>query len=655
VAALTDDDTVRLLEALLEHSTVATSIDHTLIAQTGGNPLYADQYARMLAERSSGGELPVPESVQGIIAARLDLLVPEEKSLLQQAAVVGKVFWLGSLVDGSSRTEVEQRLRTLERKGFVQRAGQSSVEAEPEYAFRHVLVRDVAYGQIPRGARRDNHRRAAEWIESLGRVEDHAEMLAHHYSVTLELAQATGQETYLLTQRTRLAFRCAAERAVRLNGFGAAARYYEQALELWPPDESDRAQVLLAYGKALHVAERRGHQVLRDARDALLLAGDVESAAVAEAELGSLLWEEGQAEQALRHLTEAVDLLRVRPASPAKTQVLISLARVKVFTGDTAEAARLAGEALTAAEDLALNTERADALNYRGAARFVLGDLEGGIADLEHSLELALAANNVPALLRAYNNLAGSLEGVGQMGRARDLYREGLRLAERLGNPDEISWYRGELAETLIRGGWWEEALELFESADEDGVQPAPAAIALARGDAEPALRCALSLIEGSREAGRAEGRAAVLAFYADALIGAGRREEAAAVADELAETLQEIPLTNLAWPGIAIALAQTGRSDALLSALATARPTPWAEAAAAYGSGEFVVAADLYAGLGDRFDEALARLEAARQLVGHGRRGDARTQLDKALSFFNSVAATRYIAEADELMNAPA
>jgi hypothetical protein len=67
------------------------------------------------------------------------------------------------------------------------------------------------------------------------------------------------------------------------------------------------------------------------------------------------------------------------------------------------------------------------------------------------------------------------------------------------------------------------------------------------------------------------------------------------------------------------------------------------------------VVAADLYAGLGDRFDEALARLEAARQLVGHGRRGDARTQLDKALSFFNSVAATRYIAEADKLMNAPA
>src|SRR5206468_2219826 len=145
----------------------------------GGNPLYAEQYVRMLAEREAGDELP--ESVQGIIAARLDSLPAHEKSLLQDASVVGKVFWLGAL--GAT----EQQLHPLQQKEFLQRARRSTVEGETEYSFKHVLVRDVAYGQIPRADRAQKHVRTAEWIESLGRPEDHAEMLAHHYANALEL------------------------------------------------------------------------------------------------------------------------------------------------------------------------------------------------------------------------------------------------------------------------------------------------------------------------------------------------------------------------------------------------------------------------------------------------------------------------------------
>ena len=89
---------------------------------------------------------------------------------------------------------MEQRLRALVRKEFVRRERRASVEGEAEYAFNHVLVRDVAYGQIPRSGRAEKHRRAAEWIESLGRAEDQAELLAYHYGSALELARLSGAD-----------------------------------------------------------------------------------------------------------------------------------------------------------------------------------------------------------------------------------------------------------------------------------------------------------------------------------------------------------------------------------------------------------------------------------------------------------------------------
>ena len=125
----------------------------------------------MLTEIGSLEELP--ETVHGIIAARLDGLAPAEKALLQDAAVVGEVFWLGAIeaIGDASRQQAEELLFGLERKEFVQQARRSSVAGEAEYSFRHVLLRDVAYGQIPRAARGERHSRAAAWIESLGRPE----------------------------------------------------------------------------------------------------------------------------------------------------------------------------------------------------------------------------------------------------------------------------------------------------------------------------------------------------------------------------------------------------------------------------------------------------------------------------------------------------
>jgi len=108
---------------------------------------------------------------------------------------------VAALGGGADRGELEGYLNGLERQQFVGRECDSSVPGETRYTFAHVLVRDVAYGQIPRAARAGKHAAAAAWIESLGWAEDHAEMLAHHYLAALDLARSAGQDTAGLARR----------------------------------------------------------------------------------------------------------------------------------------------------------------------------------------------------------------------------------------------------------------------------------------------------------------------------------------------------------------------------------------------------------------------------------------------------------------------
>src|SRR5205814_508614 len=135
LSPLSDAETTQLFESLVDRPLVEaqTQTQEALLARAGGNPLYAEQYARILAER--GDVLGLPETVQGIIAARLDTLSTQEKGLLQDAAVIGKVFWLGAVeaVDGVTRWQAEELLHALERKEFVGRSRASSVGTETEY------------------------------------------------------------------------------------------------------------------------------------------------------------------------------------------------------------------------------------------------------------------------------------------------------------------------------------------------------------------------------------------------------------------------------------------------------------------------------------------------------------------------------------------
>src|SRR5262249_39228955 len=141
----------QIVSALLGARTLSAEAEAALLEQAAGNPLYAEQYTRLFLERGRVDE-EQPATLQGLIAARLDALDAADKDLLQAAAVIGKVFCIGSLaaVAAVDRWSVEERLRALERKELVGRSPVSSIAGDGQWMFGHILIRDVAYGQIPR-------------------------------------------------------------------------------------------------------------------------------------------------------------------------------------------------------------------------------------------------------------------------------------------------------------------------------------------------------------------------------------------------------------------------------------------------------------------------------------------------------------------------
>ncbi len=197
VGALSEADTARIVAALVPERSLTDDLRRARVGQAGGNPLYAEQFARMVSE---GGDATAttPRTVRAIIAARLDLLPPDHKMVLQDAAVIGKTFWLGALasVAGLEPPALSEALGSLERRGFIRRERGSRVAGEVQYAFHHGLLRDTAYGQLPRRSKAQRHRRAAGWFESLApdRWERNAETLAHHYHEAVNAGRAAGEE-----------------------------------------------------------------------------------------------------------------------------------------------------------------------------------------------------------------------------------------------------------------------------------------------------------------------------------------------------------------------------------------------------------------------------------------------------------------------------
>jgi class 3 adenylate cyclase len=666
LAPLTDDEIAALVAALLERPVMPADTQQMVLARAGGNPLYAEQYVRMLDERGEHEELPLPETVQGLIAARLDGLAAEDKALLQDAAVIGKVFWTGAVAALDSREPhaADERLHALERKEFVQRARRSSVSDETEYSFRHLLVRDVAYGQIPRAARGEKHRRAAEWIASLGRPEDHAEMLAHHYSSALEYARAAGNETSGVSEEARAALRTAGDRAVALSAFAEAARYYEAALRLWPPDDPERPGLLLARAKALFRADAGEEAILAEARDALIAANEPAAAAEAEILIADLYWRRGERARAEPHVERTTALVAEAERSRSKAYVLGQIARLLMLAGER-RAIEVGTEAAQMAADLGLEEIEAHALCSVGASRSEIGDRKAD-RDFERSVEISQRIDS-PELSRAYTCLADTAGNKGDLRRRYEWILASGESAERFGDAHSLRHLRGMVVQDHYWAGRWDEALVTADEAIAELESEARyfaliegyvvrGRIRLARDDVDGALADGNDALELARESQGPQTLYPVLAFCAWAASSGNRASDAA----ELAEELINLRQASAGWfprassVELAYALAELGRPQLLLTT-PMHTTTPWLEGAKAYLAGDFERAAEIYAGIGTKPDEAYARLRAAGALVEQGRRREADEQLAQALAFLRSVGATRYVREGEALLAASA
>jgi tetratricopeptide (TPR) repeat protein len=662
LSPLTDEETAQLVHALLERSVLPAEAQAAVLARAGGNPLYAEEFARLFRERGTIDDAAMPESVQGIIAARLDLLTAETKALVQAAAVLGKVFWLGAVaaVSGRERWSVEQELHDLERRELIRRERRGSVEGETEYAFRHLLVRDVAYGQIPRAERAEKHRATALWIESLGRPEDNAEMLAYHYVNALELSRASGLEDADVAEAARGALRTAGDRALALNAWASTAGLFGHAISLWPENDRERPALLLSYGSALlQLDDDRAGDVLSEAREGLVALGELERAARAESFLSAFWWYRGQSDRSFEHLDRALALVAERPPSPDKVEVLTRLATTLAIRGEVATAIRYGEEALAMADQFGLDEHRIRALTGLGISRSQLGDPQG-VADMERGLEIAVSLNS-PGAARLYNNLAVEALTRGDVRRDAELKDEAIRTARRFGDERRVRFYRGGWVECEYFGGRWDDCVRLadeFVAECEVGashylesmVRQHRALIRLARDDVRGAESDVESALELAREVKDPQIFDPVFSSSIRLNVELGRLDAARALADEFLPTIGVAAkldgLIQFAWVADRIGMAGPLRErfDELLPAASL-----WLKAGREILDGQFAEAAETFDEIGSVPDEAEARLRAGQVLLAEGRRAEAGEQFERALSFYRAVGATRYASQCEQ------
>ena len=657
---LSEADTGHLLETLLSAHRLPTGVGPALLGAAGGNPLFAEEYVRMVRDHHPMAgppteRLPLPETVHAIIAARLDALPAEEKAALQDMSVLGRVGWVGALaaVSGRDRAAVEACLESLRAKEFLYRAGKATMAGEREYGFRHVLVCEVAYGQIPRLERAGKHRRAAAWLESL--AAERSELLAHHYGRALELASAAGQATGDLADRARLALRDAGDRVTGLGAHPTAARYYDEALTIWPDDDPERPDLELRAGAAYCLSEGAGKELLTSARDGLLAIGDRERAAEAEAHLGLIAYFQGRERSS--HLDRALALVADLPPSHSKAVVLSHCMMHLLVADRNADAMQVAREGLAMARSLGDRDVEVDALGTIGATRVCLGD-PGGVQDLERCIALC-EADGSSRVISWQNNLAFSLALLGDLRRCFSVREAGWEAAEHFGSARGLRWLELERAAECYWTGRWDQAVRIADLVAPDGEEEGAqhymecmcrlwrGRIRLARGQLAGAREDATRALALARESGDRLNLDPALAFKARVLLVTDQAADAGKLLDELLATLGGGLLKPELGADLPVDLVTLGRPVEVLDG---ALPSRWLDAARAFAAGDPGRAARLYAEIGSRPDEATARLAAARRLLPT-RPAEGRIELERAIAFFREASATASLEQAKELL----
>ena len=463
--------TTRLLDELLAGEDLADTTRRMVLDRCGGNPLWAQEFVRMLRDRTGDrSTLAIPDTVQAVVAARVDLLDAETKTVIQAASTIGKSFWAGAVADlVDDAPGLIESLRELTRRELIRRERASTVAGETEYAFTHSVVRDVAYGQAPRAVRASRHHRVARWIERIAgdRVADRAEVIAHHDAEALRLAAATDlPDITRFTEAAIASHRRAAEQAARLD-VSAQRGHLEAALELVPQGDRRRGGVLLDVGKAyfdLGMADT-GRKALLEAREEFDMTGDVEGWGLASALLAGYSWVSADPTESECFIEEAITRLERFPPGPALATAYSQAAGRLWLRGDSTDATLALVERVRPIVEVHGDLKaRGRLLSAEGGARFDAGD-PGAIEPFRRVLQMAIEADVSHGIGSAHLNLGEQLRTGWGVHEALAVHERGLEIAvqRKLGGVEQF--LRGSLAVDLFLAGRWDEAIGHLDAA----------------------------------------------------------------------------------------------------------------------------------------------------------------------------------------------
>ncbi len=432
-----------LVLALLENREPSGQLGAAIAQRSGGNPFFAEEMVRRLGEEASAGSV-LPDSVQAVLAARLDALDPFERQVVQHAAVVGRTFLPSSLAPVAERAggDLASALAGLRDKEILVPVEGAPTGVEQELAFRHVLIRDVAYGTLPKAVRCRRHIEVAQDIERRAgdRSDEFVALLAGHYEraatlggeVGIEAVELAGLQTKAVT-----ALEAAGDAAAAVFSNEESFRHYDAARRLGGAADADRDARLGS--KQGDVAMRLGRVAIaidlyEPALEHNLGAGATAEAGDLHRRLGAALWQLGETRRAIEHYQQGINLLKEAPPHLALVALYEEAATLYMNTGDNMLAIYAAEKALRLAEQLAETRAAARAHGIFGRVFGRIGDAERARQNLERGVELARESDPAETI-RALLALGSHLEiAEAEYGAAADAYSEALALAQRLGD-----------------------------------------------------------------------------------------------------------------------------------------------------------------------------------------------------------------------------
>jgi class 3 adenylate cyclase len=455
-----------LIEGLLNSTSTATELPEALAERSGGNPLFAEAMVKRIAEEGGATAAELPDTVQGLLAARLDSLERFERQLVSHAAVLGRTFWESALqpLAEEAGSDLVATLAALREKDIIIPGESGEVAGERELAFKHVLIRDVAYEMLPKAVRARKHAEVGAFIEQRAgeRSEGVVALLAEHYGRAATLATEVRLEPSEVAElRTKaLDFsEAAGDAAAALFANREALTHYEAAAAF--ADAGDDAPLRIAE-KCGDIELRLGHvEPAIDAWQRCLThyreQNELEHVAELHRKIGAALAHKGERKQAIEHHQQGINLIKDLSPSLALVRLYEEAAWLYMQVGDNMLAIYASEKALRLAETLGEARAASRAHGIFGRVFGRIGDTVKARENLERAVALARdsdAGETVLALLALGHSLEHS---EGDYAGANDCYLEALSLAERIGDVPARIELQAALAQLAFYRCDWEE------------------------------------------------------------------------------------------------------------------------------------------------------------------------------------------------------